>query len=205
MVLPGAVFPSTGALRKSLDQLRRTGAGVVRRGPRSERAGSLADRLIGDHLLDGTTNRTGGDKTARQTHAAACPGDAGGVLVHVTGDRTGDDGAAAGEGAHERAMAGVTNDDIARRHCARVGDPIDEVGVGRNRQRTRGKPAVPRREDSHGRASEAAKGRVKEPVVRVLGGGGGDEHKRIVARREGDLLRRGLPYERSDDMGIRGP
>ena len=50
----------------------------------------------------------------------------------------------------ERAMAAVADHELAERHGARVGDPVDDASVGGNGQPARGKAAVPGRKHANG-------------------------------------------------------
>ena len=46
---------------------------------------------------------------------------------------------------------------------------------------------------------------MQHPVLRVLGGGGGDEHERLRSGGNFDVLGRRLPHERPDDVDVCGP
>ena len=141
-----------------------------------------------------------GDEAAGETHPGAGPVQAGCVLVHVADGRAGDDGAAAGEGARERAVAGVADDDVAAGHRAGVGDPVDEARVVGHRQRPRGQPAVPGGEHPDGGVGEPREGGPEQAMLGVLGGRGGDQHERRASslRRFGqlDVLGGRLPHQR---------
>ncbi len=145
------------------------------------------------------------DEAARQAHSGTCPDETRGVLVHVAGDGAGNDGNTAGERADERAVAGVTDDRIAVGQGACIGDPVDDARVLGDRQGTRGEAAVVGGEHAHRSVGEAAQSGVQQAVVGILGGGGRNEHERIVAGRQWDLLSGRLPHERADDMDVGGP
>ena len=178
-------------------------AGSCARDQRGDLLRARPDRAFAERALDGEAQRARREEAAGEAHAGAGPVEARGVLVHVAGGGAGDDGAAAGERAHERAVAGVADDDVAAGHRARVGDPLDEPGVVGHRQRARGQAPVPGGEHAHGRVGEPAQRGVQQPVLGVLGGGGRDEHERLVAGRQLDVGGRRLPHERPDDVHVR--
>ena len=160
---------------------------------------------LAERSLDCKPQHARSDEPPRHANAGAGPVESGGVLVHVTDCGAGDDGAAGAERAHERAVAGVADDDIAVGHGARVGDPVDDAGVIWHGQWAGWQTPVVGGEDAHWCVGEAAQGGAQHGVLGVLGGGGGDEHERVLTWRQLNVFGGGLPHERPDDMRVGSP
>ncbi|HTA15532.1 MAG TPA: hypothetical protein VK781_11815 [Solirubrobacteraceae bacterium] len=160
---------------------------------------------LGERLLDGAAQRTGGDEAPRDPHTGAGPGDAGGVLVHVARHRARDDRATARDRADQSAVAGMTDHRVTVGHGARVGDPVHQTRVRGHRQWARGQAPVPGGEHAHGRVGEPPQGGVEQAMIGILGGGRCDQHKRRIARRQVHCLGGRLPHERSDHVHMGGP
>ena len=101
---------------------------------------ALAQCRPGERAAHGERQPTPAQEAAGQPHPDARPLDARGVLVHVAGGRDDDDGASARQRARDGAVPAVADDEIAGRHRARVGDPVDEPDVGRYRHAGRDLP-----------------------------------------------------------------
>ena len=121
----------------SMSSAARAGGSCSRR-PRRELARPRAQARLAPARAR-TASRTGPRRAqpARHAHADARPVDARGALVHVAGRGHDDHGAAAGQRPRERAVAAVADDDVAARHRARVGEPVDEARVRRARRPAR--------------------------------------------------------------------
>ena len=164
------------------------------RAARSRSRRSRSARPTAARTPRGVAKRRGSrTPSARPVHAR-------GVLGHVAHRRADDDRAAVGERAHQRAVAAVADDDVARRHRLRVRQPRHQHGVGAARAigGSGSRPfqvAITRTR----LARQALQRGAQQPVLAVLRGRGRDEHDRPVARRRLDALAGRLPHQRPDD------
>jgi hypothetical protein len=94
-----------------------------------------ADRRLAKRAFDGISKRSPGYEATRQANACSGPDEARCVLVHVAGNRTGNDRNAQGECPDECAMTCVADDGIAIGEGTGVGDPVDHAGIVGYRQR----------------------------------------------------------------------
>ncbi len=175
--------------------------------PRRQLARAAANRRVPERPLDrqpstrGVTKRRG-----TRTPAPAQSSRAAFSFMSPTAGQRDDRAAARGERAHERAVAGVADDEVALGHGARVGDPLDDARVVGHRQRARRQAPVAGGEHAHRRVGEPAKRGAEQPVLGVLGGRRRDQHERRVAPAAARPRRAGrLPHQRPDDVHVCGP
>ena len=91
-------------------------------------------------------------------------------------------------------------DQRGRGHQLAVAEPVDEDGVGRDLDRALGDDPVGRRHDPHRLLGQRRQRRADQVVVGVVGGAGGDQDQRLVARRQLDLGVRDLEGHRPGDL-----
>ena len=101
--------------------------------------------------------------------------------------------AAAGERAHQRPVAAVGHDQVARRHRLRVRQPRHQHGVLGTETGGSGSRPLQRRDHAYALVGEPRQGGPQEPVLRVLRRRRGDEHHRAVAGRRVDRARQAAP------------
>ena len=112
-----------------------------------------------------------------------------GVLGHVARRRAGDDRAAAGQGPHQRSVPRVADDERRARHrpwrrrssrpAGRSPGTGSGAAGGRRFQVASTRTGSPRQPRQRG---------AQQPVRRVLGGGGRDDHERVLAGRRLDVV-----------------
>ena len=99
----------------------------------------------------------------------------------------------------------MAHDQVAAGHGARVGDPLDQPGVGGRDDRASQRAPVPGGQDADRCVGEALERRPEQPVIAVLRGGGRHQNQGIVPRRKLHVLGRRLPHQRPHHPRPRRP